>query len=276
MHWYDRYKISQSQPINWGQFGQSLLKTVGTGGAVMALMIYFNMPQQQAEQIVQFQPQQAEQSLRNMPLQVLQQASQMQQNNAPAQSQPLLQPSVPKPLMQPGLVPLEELSQLIEKHEGREHSVYTDTTGNPTIGVGFNLNRDDAQQLLGGIGADYNAILNRRQALNDQQINALLQMTINEATKSAQQFIPDLAQQPKPIQMVLVDMAFNLGDRGLKQFSKLKTAIENKDYATAAQEMINSRWYSQVKGRGEELVKMMQQAAQSQNLQPVQTGPTPQ
>ncbi len=51
-------------------------------------------------------------------------------------------------------------------------------------------------------------------------------------------------------------MSFNLGPQ-ISQFTKLREAIQNKDYQTAAKEMINSKWYNQVGRRSKELVEIM-------------------
>ncbi len=58
-------------------------------------------------------------------------------------------------------------------------------------------------------------------------------------------------------QEVLVNMMFNLGWPRLKAFVKMIAALEKEDYETAAVEMIDSRWFRQVKGRAEELADQM-------------------
>ena len=52
-------------------------------------------------------------------------------------------------------------------------------------------------------------------------------------------------------------MAFNLGAVRLAGFVKFIAAVETHDYATAACEMLDSLWASQVKGRAITLSKMM-------------------
>jgi GH24 family phage-related lysozyme (muramidase) len=68
---------------------------------------------------------------------------------------------------------------------------------------------------------------------------------------------PWYADLSKPRQWVIFDMTFNLGLGGLKKFEKFLRAVEVGNYDTAAQEMIDSEWFSQVKSRGVELVQMM-------------------
>jgi lysozyme len=55
-------------------------------------------------------------------------------------------------------------------------------------------------------------------------------------------------------------MVFNLGAAGFAGFHNTIQAIENEDWQTAAQEMQNSRWYSQVKDRAVADVDVMAEA----------------
>jgi len=58
-------------------------------------------------------------------------------------------------------------------------------------------------------------------------------------------------------QSVIVDMAFNLGVKGLLEFRNMLTAFENGDYNLAALEMLDSRWAEQVGHRATRLSYMM-------------------
>jgi len=61
--------------------------------------------------------------------------------------------------------------------------------------------------------------------------------------------------------MAIVDMAFNLGLTKLNKFKKMKAGLMNNDYQTAADEMVDSNWYKQVKSRGPRMVAVMRSAA---------------
>ena len=61
--------------------------------------------------------------------------------------------------------------------------------------------------------------------------------------------------------MVVGSMQYNLGWPRFSQFKKFWKALEAHDYLRAAEEMIDSRWYRQVKERGERLVSLMQSVA---------------
>ncbi len=70
----------------------------------------------------------------------------------------------------------------------------------------------------------------------------------------------NFAGQSKNAQRVVVNMAFNLGRNRLGKFKNFLTAVNEGNYAKAADEMIDSRWYSQVGRRSKELVEIMRGA----------------
>lgn len=57
--------------------------------------------------------------------------------------------------------------------------------------------------------------------------------------------------------MVVIDMAFNLGLDGFKEFQKTLYYIRAGLYENAAIEMLDSKWAQQVRGRALELSEMM-------------------
>ena len=58
-------------------------------------------------------------------------------------------------------------------------------------------------------------------------------------------------------QLILIDMAFNMGVPRLCKFKKMCAAVEGEDSPTAAKEMLDSRWAKQVKGRATMLANAM-------------------
>ena len=56
---------------------------------------------------------------------------------------------------------------MIIESEGKKSCVYKDTKGIPTIGIGFNLQRDDARSKLAGIGLNFNDVLSGKTCLSD-------------------------------------------------------------------------------------------------------------
>jgi len=152
---------------------------------------------------------------------------------------------------------LSQLKILLKKHEGYRTGVYKDTKGHPTIGIGFNLDKDGAREALASVGANYDAVRSGAEELDDIQIQALFNSDVNTAMGVASRFVNNWDQLPLPMKAVLADMSFNLGEKGLSKFKNFKAALEAGDYRRAAYEMKDSDWYNQVGDRSKHLVDIV-------------------
>lgn len=153
-----------------------------------------------------------------------------------------------------GLV--EKAMVFIEPHEGRRKQVYWDTMNHPTIGVGFNLDRGDAETILGSLGYNKSDII-RGKIMSDEDIDYIFRKDVEKSIEDAKKLFITFDKQPEKVQLILVDMIFNLGYGGLSKFVKMRGAVESGNYEKAADEMMDSRWYSQVGNRSKKLVEMM-------------------
>ena len=153
---------------------------------------------------------------------------------------------------------IKKLREQLDIHEGIRSKVYTDTTGHRTIGIGFNLERSDAPQIIKSIGADYSKVLSGKQTLTAKQIHKLLDYDINQLESQARNLVSNYDSLNDVRQRVVLDMIFNLGVHGFRKFKATRGAIESKQYGLAARRMRNSLWYRQVKSRGRHLCKMME------------------
>ena len=52
---------------------------------------------------------------------------------------------------------------------------------------------------------------------------------------------------------------FNMGLGRLSAFKGMKRGVDARDWQSAADEMVDSRWYNQVKNRADRLVERMRQ-----------------
>jgi lysozyme len=120
-------------------------------------------------------------------------------------------------------------------HEGRRAKPYQDTVGKWTIGCGRNLTD---------------------KGLSESEIDYLLMNDIRECTDDLKTFLwwDDLDEVRRN---VLIDMRFNLGPSRFRGFKATLAAVAMGDYVTASDQMRKSKWYRQVKGRGERLARMM-------------------
>lgn len=122
--------------------------------------------------------------------------------------------------------------QQLKRHEGFRAYTYTDTTGHKTIGYGFNL---DA-------------------GISENTAEALLQSQIAEIwIKCNEEFNHFWWRLSRERQSVIMNMVFNLGMNGFKKFKKMIKGIEEGDDVAVVNEMLDSKWAHQVKGRAYEL-----------------------
>lgn len=150
------------------------------------------------------------------------------------------------------------LENMLILNEGLEPTAYTDTRGFRTVGVGFNLDRGpDARADIAALGLNYDRVRAGTQSITEPQARTLLRDDLNDAIGGARRFASNFDQLSFDRQAVLVDMCFNLGEDGLKEFKQLRRAVERGDWTAAAAEMRDSRWYEQVGDRGPRMTEIM-------------------
>lgn len=133
---------------------------------------------------------------------------------------------------------IEQLRDLLTKHEGLRLKPYKDTVGKLTIGIGRNL--DD----LG---------ISKEEAL------FLLENDIARVIAQCRQSFPWFDSLSPRRQAAIASMVFNLGLRGFMGFKKMITAIEQGDFDMAAIEMLDSKWSEQVGQRATELAHIIKE-----------------
>ena len=125
--------------------------------------------------------------------------------------------------------------QLVQ-HEGLRLKPYTDTVGKLTIGVGRNLTDNGVSEL---------------------EAEGMCIRDMADVDADLDRNVAWWREMSEPRQMVFVDMCFNLGWPRFSQFRRMLASAEDGDYATAADEMIDSRWARQVGTRADLLETMM-------------------
>lgn len=155
-------------------------------------------------------------------------------------------------------VDLRDYMDFILPHESSRQYAYDDTRGFRTIGVGLNLDLPESRKRIESLGLNFRDVYEGKEPLTDDQIRRLFSQDVERAVSVAKRYTPQLDSLPKNVQLVVVDMTFNLGS--LRNFPALREAINNRDWQSAANEMENSRWYHQVGNRSRKLVQMMRKA----------------
>ncbi len=133
-------------------------------------------------------------------------------------------------------------SFLIVDSEGFSPSTYTDKTGHPTIGYGYNLS----------------AYSYESKRITKPQAYGLLTDILKENRKALLSYgwykNLDIMRR-----MVILDLSYNLGLSGLFKFKQFIKAIEDKNYALAVERLQKSPYFNQVRkkaSRNMEILKL--------------------
>ncbi len=132
----------------------------------------------------------------------------------------------------PARVPLTTIqyARTIEQFEGRRLSVYRDSRGRYTIGAGHRCTRSHP-------------------TLTNAQVDLLLIQDTLLAIDGARRLVCGFDELPDPVQLIVVDMIYNLGRTGFSEFSEFRAAIAKRDWRTAAWALRDSDWCQQVPAR---------------------------
>jgi lysozyme len=131
----------------------------------------------------------------------------------------------------------ESLIDMLIRHEGLRLKPYRCPAGKLTIGVGRNL--DDV-------------------GISKEEAMRMLSHDIERVQGEMDRHLPWWTMLDVPRQVVLTNMAFNLGIHGLMKFEKFLLAVQQGEYERAAGEMLDSLWAKQVHRRAVELAALMQ------------------
>jgi lysozyme len=129
----------------------------------------------------------------------------------------------------------DQLLALLLQHEGLRLKPYTDTTGNLTIGIGRNLT---------GKG------------ISEREAICLVNNDVDDAITDCASF-PWFPQLDAARQIALLDMYFNLGPTRFRGFRQMLAAVEQGDFVKASQQMLQSKWATQVGQRARDLARLM-------------------
>lgn len=134
---------------------------------------------------------------------------------------------------------IEETLKSVLKHEGFRSKPYPDPIlgwDKPTFGHGLTYITEEESETL----------VRRRLA------------ELDNALRATSVLYPQL---PIEARSVLLEMAYQMGVRGVKGFVKMWQALKDGDYKRAAEEMLDSKWARQTPNRARVLAERMRNVA---------------
>jgi lysozyme len=130
---------------------------------------------------------------------------------------------------------IQQTTERIRKHEGIILKPYKDSVGILTIGYGRNL---------------------ESKGITLKEADVLLRNDVFECIRYAE-ILPWFDELDDVRKSVIVEMLFNLGPKRFMSFKGMIEAIANGQFEIAADEMLDSLWAKQVKGRARTLAQLM-------------------
>ena len=85
----------------------------------------------------------------------------------------------------------------------------------------------------------------------------LFHKDLEKAREGANQLVGHITELHIEAKNVIIEMVFQLGTQGVRNFKKMILALEEKDYFEAHVQMLDSRWSKQTPGRCVELSEIM-------------------
>tara|TARA_R100001129_G_C5133366_1_gene193817 strand:+ start:131 stop:550 length:420 start_codon:yes stop_codon:yes gene_type:complete len=133
---------------------------------------------------------------------------------------------------------VNELIEMLRRHEGVRDKVYLCSAGYETIGVGRNISED-------GLG------------LSEDEIDYLLNNDIKRVREELTEEYYWFAGLNDARQDAMIDLSFNLGQTRLRGFVKALEAMSREEFENAADEFMDSKWSEQVGDRAVEVTEII-------------------
>tara|TARA_R100000278_G_C5473060_1_gene165200 strand:- start:1891 stop:2295 length:405 start_codon:yes stop_codon:yes gene_type:complete len=131
---------------------------------------------------------------------------------------------------------MQKIIDSIKKHEGYRATVYKCTQDYDTIGYGFAI---------------------KDLKLSKKVCDLILQENLDILIPRIKDKIAWYDNAPEDLQMVLVNMVYQIGLSGVLKFRKTLAAMQVQDWDKAADEMLDSLWARQTSTRANELADIV-------------------
>ena len=127
--------------------------------------------------------------------------------------------------------------------EGYRTKAYKDTKGYWTVGIGHLLSKTVSFEGL---------------VWSDAKVRTVFENDLDSSLRSAKEIFPQYETLPPNVQLAILDMIFNLGGNGFRQFKTVIRMINAGRYKDAAVAALDSKWARQdVPNRARRTAKLL-------------------
>ena len=153
-------------------------------------------------------------------------------------------------------VDVKDLYEEISADEGKVLHAYLCSELHATIGIGHKILDTDPEKGLDIFGINWEEVPDE-QYITEDRCYILFQEDVQIAISGCMKIYNNWDDLPQEVQHILVNMCFQLGQRGLSNFKQMGKAIEEGDWGKASVEMMDSRWANQTPERAKRLQDRM-------------------
>ena len=135
---------------------------------------------------------------------------------------------------------MDRLLQSVKKHEGYRNKVYLDTLNKRTVGVGHLCVEDFWED-----DKEY----------EEKFLMTILEHDLQTAIKGAKDLMSEngCMDMDEIAEEIIIEMVFQLGKTGVSKFRNMWKHLSALEYASAASEMLDSRWAKQTPNRAQNM-----------------------
>ena len=145
---------------------------------------------------------------------------------------------------------IDKLREELIADEGMRLDIYRCTENHLTVGVGHRILPGDTEY---GKPEGY--------TITERRMKQLFDLDVAIVKEDCHRLYEDFDDLPEQAQRIIANMMFNMGLPTMKKFKGMKRCVDERDFAGAALEMLDSKWARQLPNRSERLVKRMRALA---------------
>jgi lysozyme len=145
---------------------------------------------------------------------------------------------------------IEQLREELVADEGCIYAVYLDHLDLKTVGIGHLCRPSEPEHSM-EVGAP----------VSEDRVLELFDRDMAWTFKDCHRLLPEFSDLPEEVRLIVANMMFNLGANRLGGFKRFLEAVGKKDWASAADEMVDSKWHRQVPERSGRLIERMRALA---------------
>jgi lysozyme len=145
---------------------------------------------------------------------------------------------------------IEQLREELMADEGCVYAVYLDHLGLKTVGIGHLCRPSEPEYDMAS-----------GDPISEDRVLELFDRDMAWTLKDCHRLLPEFSDLPEEVRLIVANMMFNLGANRLGMFKRLLEAVGKKDWASAADEMVDSKWHRQVPERSGRLIERMRALA---------------